>query len=475
MGKIIKWMFFGLFVIFQYSITAQKQWSLEDCILYASFHNPDIKIQEIGIAIQEQNVLQSKMSVLPSLSANASGAYNFGKTIDRFTNEFADSRVSSVNIYLQSSVTLFRGFQLYNNIKRQNLELMAQKQDLITIVDMKSMEITTAYLQILYGKENLESRKKQVDLTQLLVDRTQQLVSAGTLAEGDLYNMKAQFASDLSQKIQAENDLYLAYLNLKQLLDLPADTAFEIITPVIELSETPDKLLSPEVIYNYAVNNRSEIQSAEIRYERSLRDLAISQSGFYPSLSLSAGFGTGYSGANKIIDGNPIFNGFYPNGNFTSGGDTVYSPQFDYNLKEKPYMDQFNENQNYTVGLYLSIPIFNNYQTKSQTNISKLAVQQAELQLDNAKRDVRKSIEQAYADAKAAYNSYQAALLNVKALEEAFSYASKKYDAGLVNSYEYSDAKTKLENARNNSLNAKFNYVFRVKVLDFYFGKSLKF
>lgn len=475
MFRHLKWAFFlGLFFTF-YNVSSQKQWSMQECIIYASENNPDIKIQEIGIDMQEQAVMQSKLSMLPNLTANASGSYNWGKTVDRFTNEFANSRVSSVNLYVQSSITLFRGFQLLNNIKRQNLELLAQKKDLMTVMDMKSMEITTAYLQILYGKENLQNKIQLVTLTKMLVDRTQQLYNAGSLAEGDYINMEAQLAADITQKVQAENDLSLAFLSLKQLLDLPADTSFDIQTPVITLQETPEKLLSPDMIYHFAVENRSEVQAAQLRYDRSLRDLAISKSGFYPSLSLSAGLGTGYSGANQIIDGNPIFTGFYPNGSITSQGDTVYSPSFDYSMKVKPFMDQFDENTNYSVGLYLSIPIFNNYQTRSQKNTAKLAIQQAEIQLNKTKTDLRKTIEQAYADANNAFNSYQAALLSSKALEKAFNYASKKYEAGMLSSYEYNDAKTKLENAKNNLLNSKYNYVFRIKVLDFYYGKPLTF
>jgi outer membrane protein len=474
-SRYYKFIVIALIFIQQPTITAQKQWSLPECIEYASFNNIEIRIQELNIEMQEQNVMQSKFNTLPNLNANGSGSYNWGKTVDRYTNEFADSRVLSVNLYLQSSVTLFKGFQLLNNVKKQNLELQAQRQELIAAMDMKSMEITTAYLQILYGKENLQTKKQQAELTNQLVERTQSLVSVGSLAEGDLFNMKAQLASDISLKVQAENDLALAFLNLKQLLDLPADTAFDIQTPIITLSEAPEKLLTPDQIYSIAMQNRPEIQSANYRLERSMRDYAISRAGYYPTLSLSAGIGTGYSGLNQIIDGNPVFKGFYPNGSITSSGDTVLTPNFSYNFLTKPYMDQFNENQNYSVGLYLSIPIFNNYQTKSQSSIAKINIQQNELLVEKAKRDLRKTIEQAYADARNGFNSYQSALLSVKALEEAFSYASKKYEAGLLNSYEFNDAKTKVENAKNNLLNSKYNYIFRVKVLDFYYGKPLTF
>lgn len=453
---------------------AQQSWSLQDCISWALDHNLDLKMQELNLQIQEKNVTQSKMNLLPDLNANASGSSNWGKTVDRYTNQFANSRVSSVNLYLQSSVSLFRGFQLLNSIRRENLELMAQKYDFNATRDMKSMEITTAYLQILYGMENLQSKINQVKISKSQLERTEKLVKAGNLAKGDLYNMKAQLASDESQKIQAENDLSIAYLNLKQLLDIPSDTAFEIQVPTLNV-EPNAKLLSADVVYNYAEKNRPEIKSAESRRDRSLKDLAISKGSYMPSLSLSGGVGTGYSGANSILDGNPVFKGFYPSGDITSAGDTVLTPDFDFNTKTKAFSDQFSDNQNYSIGLYLSIPIFNRFQTKTKVDQSKIAIQQAELQLEKTKHDIRKTIEQAYADARSALKSYEASLLNVQALEESYTYAQQKYSAGMMNAFEFNDAKLKLENAKNNLLNAKYNYVFRIKVLDFYFGQPLNF
>ncbi len=457
------------------NLQSQKLWTLAECIEYAEHNNIQLRIQELGIKMQEESVLQSQMSFLPNLSANASGSYNWGKTIDRFTNQFADTRVSSVNLYLQSSMTLFNGFYLLNNVKKQNLELLAQRQEMEAALNMKSLEITTAFLQILYGKENLSVVRQQVSLSEMQVTRTQQLIDAGVLAEGDLFNMKSQLASDISKKVQAENDLELAYLNLKQLMDLPADTLFDIEAPEINIADKTAELLAASTVYNFAVQNQPEIRSAETRYELSLRNLALSRSRYYPTLTISGGVGTGFSGANKVIDGTPVFTGLFPNGDITASGDTVLTPAFDYNTMTKPFSDQMDENLNYSAGLYLSIPIFNNYQTKSQINISKLNVQQAELQLDKAKQDLRKTIEQAYADARAAFNSYQAAFLNVKALEESFNYSSKKYDAGLINSFDLNNARILHENALNNLINAKYSYIFRIKVLDFYFGKPLTF
>ncbi len=456
------------------SIQAQKKWTLEECIDFALKNNIDIKQNELQIKVQQANLLRSKATLLPNINANANDIVNWGKTVDRYTNQFADSRTTSINIYLQSSVTVFNGFKLLNNVKKNKLELVAQQYDLEYQRDMKSMEITTAFLQILYDQENLKNKKEQVRLTTMQVDRTQKLYDAGSVAKGDLYNIKSQLATEQATYIDAENKLNLSMLKLKQLMYLPGDTSLEIFAPEIELTEGFYQIEDPYKVYDNAVKNRPEIKSAETRVKSSAKDLSIAKGGISPNLSLSASIGSGYSGANSILDGTPIFTGFVPNGDFTTAGDTVISPTFQYNTKPKQWDDQFLDNKNYSIGLYLSIPIFNGLQTYTNISQAKIAMQQAELQLEKSKRDMRQTIEQAYADARSAFKQYQAAKIQVDALSESFEYASQRYDAKMITAFEYNDAKIKLDIAKSNMLNAKYNYVFRVKVLDFYNGKPLK-
>ena len=339
---------------------------------------------------------------------------------------------------------------------------------------MKSMEVTTAFLQILYDKENLKSKEEQVSLTNMQVERTKKLVEAGSAAKGDLYNIKSQLATEQAIQIDAENNLILSTLKLKQLLYLPGDTNLEIFAPNIELTEGFYQILNPNQVYNYALENRPEIKSAEIRVEGSEKDLSIAKGGIYPKLTVSAGLGSGYSGANSVLVGNPIFTGFTPNGNFTQSGDTVLTPNFDYVYEPKPWSDQLIDNNNYSVGLHLSIPIFNGLQTHTAISQSKIAIQQAELQLEKSKWEMRQTIEKSYADARSAFKQYEAANLQLKALSEAFNYATQRYDAKMITAFEYNDAKIKLSQSESDVLNAKYNYVFRVKVLDFYAGKPLK-
>jgi len=455
-------------------VISQGSWTLERCISYAQSHNLDLMQSKLQLQIQEQNLNRSKATMLPTLNANANDVLNWGKSVDRYTNQFADTRTSSVNLYLQSSVTIFNGFKLLNSVKKSKLDLAAQRYDLDYQRDMKAMDITTAFLQILYNKENLKNKTEQVALTKMQVDRTQKLVDAGSSAKGDLYNIKSQIATEQSQKIDAENKLLLSFLKLKQLMYLPGDTAFDITAPQMELSSDFGKLQDPYAVYNYALENRPEIKSANIRVQSAHKDLSISKGGISPNLSLSASLGSGYSGANSILDGTPVLNGFKPNGDKTTNGDFVLSPDFTYNTKPKAWGDQIVDNKNYSVGLYLSIPLFNGLQNHVNISQAKIAMQKAELNLEDAKWKMRQTIEQAYADARSAFKQYEASKIQVDALGEAFNYAAQRYDAKMITAFEYNDAKIKLDMAKSDMINAKFNYVFRVKVLDFYYGKPLK-
>ena len=466
-----------LFTVFTISFinqaNSQSVWNLEQCINYALLHNLDIQQNELQLDMQENNLLSSKARMLPTLNANGNDIVNWGKTVDRYTNQFADSRTISMNLYLQSSVTLFSGFKLLNTVKKNKLMLMSQKYDLNYMKDLKAMDITTAFLQILYDKENFKNKKEQVKLTKMQLDRTQKLVEAGSLAKGDLYNIKSQLASEMAMEIDAENSLNLSMLKLKQLMYVPSDTNIDIYAPEIELTENFNNLLDPYKVYEYALHNRPEIKSAEIKVESSKKDLSIAKGGISPVISLSAGLGSGYSGANSILDGSPSFTGFTPSGDFTTAGDTVITPTFDYKTKPKAMSDQLIDNKNYSIGIYVSIPLFNGLQTHTNINNSEIAMKQAELQLEQTKTNMRQIIEKAYADARSAFKKYESAGLQVEALNEAFNYATSRYEAKMLAAFEYNDAKIKLDMAKSDLLNAKFNYVFRVKVLDFYYGKPL--
>ncbi|MFH0866316.1 MAG: TolC family protein [Bacteroidota bacterium] len=284
--------------------------------------------------------------------------------------------------------------------------------------------------------------------------------------------MQAQQSTEELSVVTAQNNLDIAYLIITQMLDLPSADSFNIMVPVLEAPMESTLLLTPDQIFAFAVGTQPEIKSAELKVKSSEIGLSIAQGMRYPALSLRGSYGTGYSGAGKRIK-DVTLSGYLPSG-FTGGGDTVYSPAFDYNYENIPFNDQFNDNINKSISFSLYVPIFNGWLANATITRAKIAIQNYEYTLLTAKNTLYKSIQQAYADALAALNKYKSSSKSVDAYKEAFKYAEQKFEVGLVNSTEYDDAKNKLAEAESTLLQAKYEYVFRLKILDFYMGKPIE-
>ncbi len=463
-----------LFLMFSIKAKAQdtKKWSLEDCINYALDHNISVKQQDLNINYQNESLLQSKLGILPNINGFVSHGYNWGQRVDPFTNEFATDRVRSNNLYLQGDLNIFSGLQQINIIKRNMLNLQAAQYDADYYRDEISITVAMEYLQTLYYLEFVEMANNQLDITNQTVSRTRKLVEAGTLAKGDLLIIEAQQASEELSVVEAENNLSLSYLNLTQLLELDTPEGFVIEKPVLGLIDQPE-IFTPQQIYGIAVENRPEIKSAEVKVESSERDLGIARSTYYPSLSLNASVGSGYSGANYIYNNATQKLGEIPYGE-TANNDLVFPYEYEYESRSsKPWGDQFNDNLNESVALNLRIPIFNGWTSRSSVAQAKIGIANADLELQQQKRELYKIIQQAYNDAVAAAKKHKAADKRVNATRESFNYSEQKFEVGLINSVEYNDAKKEANNALSELIQAKYDFVFRTTVLDFYMGKPL--
>jgi len=455
------------------SSDAQQVWSLKQCIDYALKNNIQIKQSQLNVDLAEMDLLQSKAAILPNLNGSASHAYNYGRTVDMYTNQFATQRVQSNNFYLSTNITVFNGFQLLNTIMQNRLNLQASKFDVDKMMNDMSLNIATAYLQILYNYELLDIAQNQVKITQQQVDRMQKIVDVGNSAKGPLLTLQAQAASEDVQVVSAQNQLDLSFLTLTQMLDLDSAKGFDIEKPNIDMTNNKLLLTEPEKIFAYAVTNQPEIKSSEIKYESAVKGLNIAQSSRYPSLSFRASWGTGYSGASKKLSSmEPM--GWDTIG-ITAEPTPVYvmSPSFSYNYKTTPFNDQIKDNENKSIGLYLSVPLFNNLRTSTAVKRAKINIQNADFNLQTAKNNLNKSVNQAYADAKAALNKYNASQKAVDAMQESFKYAEQRFEAGMMNTTDYDDSKNKLTKAKSDLLQAKYEYVFRMKILDFYLGNPI--
>jgi outer membrane protein len=450
------------------SAFAQEVWTLEACVAHALENNIQIKQQKLGVDMARENLLQGQAGRFPNLNANASHGYNFGRTIDPFTNEFATERVQFNNFNIGSGMTLFSGFQIHNSVKQREKELEASRYDVETMQNDISLAVASAYLQILFSMELLEVALNQLDITEQQVSRTAQLVDAGTLPRGSLFTVQAQLAGEEVQAVNARNQLDMAYLNLVQLLDLETAEDFQIYVPEIAIEPGDDLEHSPMQIYSTAVRTQPQVLAANFRVASAERGLQVARGGRSPMLSIRGSYGTGFSGASREVT--DVFMGEPRQIGETATGVPVFAPSFEYDTRIKPFRDQLSDNLNRNIGLYLTIPIFNNYQTRTAIGRSQIAVENARLSNQLVRDQLFKTIQQAHADAGAALKRYMASEKNVRALEEAFMYTEQRFNVGMVNVLEYNDAKNRLTAAQSDMLQSKYEFVFRAKILDFYVG-----
>jgi len=468
----------GMLLVFSsYQVRSQTMWSLQDCINFAFEHNLDIKKQVLVVETNKANLLQSKLNTLPSVNAGASTVNNWGRTIDRYTNEFATNRVRSDNLYLQGNITLFNGLQKINAIKRNQLTVEYSQFSLDDLMDNISLTVAGYYLDILFNRELLLIAHEQLEVTEQQVRRMEKLVEAGTLAKGDLLNVQAQQASEELQVIQAENRLEISYLTLQQLIDYPVTEDFDVQIPRLRSVDSPSIDITSDQIYNYAVLNRPEVKLAELNVDIAQKDIALAKGQQSPVLSLGGTWASGYSGLNKdILYGDPVYIGDEAIGYLESDpSEIVVQPQFDvpFTTETKAWDQQLKDNNNRSIGFQLNIPIFNGWQVRNSITRAKIAQESAQYDLQLTKNNLRKVIEQAYADAVAALKRYGSALKQVEAQTEAFKYAQQKFDVGLINSVEYNEIKKELTLAQSELLQAKYDYIFKTTILSFYMGNPL--
>lgn len=471
-----------LFLAFTSALQAQdaaktnQVWTLEQCIDYALKNNIQIQQSELNTELSEVNLLQSKANLLPSLNGNASHSYNYGRTIDRFTNQFATKQVISQNLSLSSDITVFSGFQNINTIKENRYNYIASKYDVDKMKNDMSLNIASAYLQILFNIELLTNASNQMAIINAQVSRTKKLVEAGSTAKGTLLDIEAQAALEELNVTNAQSQLDISYLLLAQLLNLPTAEGFSIVKPDLTVANEGLLTSTPAQIFTIAVGNLPEIKSAEYKVKSADKGVDAAWGGISPRLAFSASYGTGYSGASQRITTPPVFQGFSPDGRVTTSGDTVLAPLFSSPGYEKiPFSDQYKDNVNKSFGFYLTVPIFNRLQTKSSIDRARIQKLNADLTVESSKLQLQKNIQQAYADANASLKKYNATQKALDAMQESFRYTEQKFNVGMVNTNDYNDAKNKLIKTQSDLLQAKYEYVFKTKVLDFYQGKPLKF
>jgi len=422
-----------------------KQWTLEECISYAIEHNITVKRMEIQKNVAEVDVNTAQMSRLPDLNASAGQNWSFGRTQIK-TGLYENINQANSSASIGSSVPIFTGFRIPNEIARNKLALQAAMENLAKAKEDLSLNIATLFLQVMFNKELVKISESQMQLSESQVQRTEILVDAGKVPSSQLYDIKAQVANDKVSVIQAENDLNLALLDLKQSLELEKETEFDIVVP--DMSNIVDKTMSSvqpvNVVFDNAVQIKPVVKAQEYMVAGAEKTLKIAQSGYLPTLSLNFGLGTGY---------------YY-----------MYGKDF----TNTSFSEQFKNNRQEYIGLNLSIPIFNRFSVRNQVRNARFNITDQQLALENVKKNLFKEIQTAYLNAVSSQAKYTASQDAVASTSEAFRLAQERYEVGKSSVFEFNEARTKLLQSRLQQAQSKYDYIFRAKILDYYNGIPIK-
>lgn len=413
--------------------TAQQKYTLAECIDIALENNRNIKQQEIGRQQREIAYGQARADLLPNLNASAGQNFVFGRSIG-IDNVYQNTNSSQTSFNIGGDITLFDGLRMKHNIDARKADMHASEADLEKMREEVVMSVTTAFLQALLNQELLQIAVNQIETTQANLQRQSQLVKSGKMAQGELYELEAQLAKEELNRVQAESSLKLALLDLAQIMELEAFDRFDVTAPPAETLINEVTLLQSEAVYESALSNRPEIRGMRYRLESSEKELRMAKAQYYPSLSFGVNMGTGYykmSGAQ--------------NGSFST---------------------QLRNNISNSLGFSLRIPIFNKFQVRNNVHSAQLAIANTQLEMDKTKVELRKRIEQAYFNATGAKSRWDAALKSIDASREAYRFTEEKHENGRANSYELTLAKNNLTQVLGEEAQAKYEYAFRLKILE---------
>jgi len=423
-------------------VNAQKPWTLQQCVDTALANNRNVKQQALIKKNKEIAYDQARKNLLPNLNAGVGQSFGFGRVVGNNNTYLSGTATSqSTSFSLSSSVTLYNGFKLRNNIKAKRADMNASDADLLKIKSDITTNVAAGFLQILLNKELLQIATDQLELTKTKIEQRKGLVAAGKMAEGEMYDLLAQESKEELTKLQAQNTLNLSLLDLAQFLELDHFENLDIAAPD-NLSESDLKLLSADEVYESALTHRPEIKGAESRLKSSEYNVLISKADYYPSLALSTSFGTSYYNDNSI---NP-----------TTG------QNYDYGSLGKQFSDKINAG----ISLNLSIPIFNKFAIRNSVRSAQLDVKSSKISVENAKLELKKSIQQAYYNALGAKSRWDAALKSEIASREAYRFTNQKFEAGRATLYELYQAKSNLTQVLSEQAQAKYEYFFRIKLLE---------
>ena len=438
---------FVIILLFGFSIQAQtKQWTLEECVKYAIDNNISIKQIELDTKTADIGKKDAIGNFIPSLNSNASHSWNIGLNQDPTTGLLRNQTTQFSTMGVGVGFDIYRGMQNQNTLRRANLSIVAAKYQLTKIQEDIALNVANAFLQVLFNKENLKVQKEQKANNEKQLARSEELVKAGSVPRGDLLDIKATVASDNQRVINAENALLISKLSLAQLLQLKEFYDFDVTDDTAAKDENNILAQTPLTIYDKAKEQRTELRIAKTNLEIAEKNVAIAKGGFQPTLQ-----------------------GFYNINTRISYADT-FDFQTGTSQPAAPFGDQFTKNKGQTFGAQLQIPIFNGWATRNNVERSKVNLEKSKIAVEQEELTLQRNVYTAFTDAKGGLNAYESAISALEAREEAYKYAKERYAVGMMNSFDFNQSQTLFTVAQSEVLRTKYDYIFKIKILEFYFG-----
>ena len=450
---------------------AQEKWDLERCIRHAQKNNLQVIQSYLNQKAAETQQTQSIADLFPSLNANTSYNFNFGRSIDPTLYSFVNQQIQTSSLSMTSSVTLLNGLSKVNAIRGAKFDVLSSQFATEDIANIIALSVTQAFLQILLSSEEMKTAEQRLTLAADQVEQTRKMLDAGVVPEGNYYDVLAQQAGDSLAYIVAKNAVDLGKLSLALLLQLENPAVFDIEIPAITL--TPPVILSEqssESVYNTALENQASVKSAQYSILSAERRWRASQGLYYPTLGFFYDLRTNYSSLGQRAIDNAFDTrliGFVDDANLSPVRTIV--PIFE----GSEFPTQYKDNVYHSLGFGLDVPIFNNLRTRTAVKNAELQYLRAKYSFKGAQDQLKSDVYVAYADVKAAWQKYQASQNSARALEKSFEYVTKRFNLGAANTLEYSTSSTSLAAAQNEMIKAKYDYILKLKVLDFYLGNAI--
>lgn len=452
-------------------------WTLQGSVQYALEHNISIQQNVLNQRLAKFTLLQSQLSQLPNVNTNGAYGRSYGRSVDPTTNQFVNGNYDFLSLSGSSDVLLFGWFQKRNIIAGNKLSFQAAQADLDQIQDDISLNVATGFLRALLAQEQVGISEKQVALSSAQLDQTRRFAEAGRLPELNVAQLESQLAGDSANLITAISDYNAAILDIKALLNLDFATTYKIQVPDVKIDEQQALVsMQPEEIYQAARQNLGVIRSSELKYAAARKAYNASKGGLYPQLALAAQIGTNWASTFREITSFNV-SGAQLNGNFIAVGDSVipvYQPTYDFNSRVIPFGNQLDNNFRQTISLNLNIPLFNAWQAQYSVRQARINMLTQQLNQYQAELTLKQDVYKAHNDARNSIQKYAAASRAAIAAQRAFDFAQKRYDVGLTNTVEYLTTQNTLYVAESRLNSAKYDLIFKLKVIDYYLGKELK-